>query len=107
METHVGFESLDRRPATGRNLLLLGLWLRSIFVGAAFAVGGIASLLDAPHDLPVLTAVTWIAAGGTFAWLAWQRATALFERFDADEPAPPDHDRASRIPPVTRVSASS
>jgi hypothetical protein len=80
MEQHDRTDTLDHRPATGPSLLLLGIWLRSIFIGAAFALAGLAALLDRAQGLPALTAMTWVAAGGTFAWLAWQRTAALLER---------------------------
>lgn len=87
MEQHDRTDTLDHRPATGPSLLLLGLWLRSIFVGAAFAVAGLAALLDRAQGLPALTAVTWVAAGSTFAWLAWQRTAALLDRLDPAVPS--------------------
>lgn len=88
MEQHDRTDTLDHRPATGPSLLLLGIWLRSIFVGAAFALAGLAALLDRAQGLPALTAVTWVAAGGTFAWLAWQRTAALLDRLDPAAPVP-------------------
>jgi hypothetical protein len=107
MERHDRLNALDPRPAHGPSLLRLGLWLRAAIVGAAFAVAGGAALVGTPTGLPVLTAVTWIAAGGTFAWLAWQRATTLLDRIDADDSNQADVGRGFRMRPGTRAPAAS
>ena len=52
METTDRLDVLDRRAPPTRNLLLLGLWMRSAWVGAAFAVVGVASLIDPPEGVP-------------------------------------------------------
>jgi hypothetical protein len=106
METHTGYDNLYHRPAVGRNVLLLGLWLRAAFIGAAFAVAGIAALLATPPALPHVTALAWVAVGGTVGWLAWERARALLDRIDTDEAAPADRERSSRLRPVARAPAS-
>jgi len=107
MEKHDRLDTLDHRPPTGRNLLQLGFWMRSAFVGAFFAAAGFAALIDPPQGLPFLTALTWIAAGSTFAWLAWQRTAALLDRVDADESTRADRDDASPIRQVVRAPVSS
>ena len=104
MEKHDRFDTLGDPRAYGR-LLLLGLWMRAAFVGAAFALAGIASLLDSQHGVSISMALTWIAAGATFAWLAWQRTRAALDRIDAVEtPRSESRDR-SPMRPVTRVPA--
>lgn len=105
MEKHNRLHTLDHRPPTGRNLLLLGLWMRSAFVGSVFAAAGFASLLDPLQGVPSLTALTWIVAGGTFAWLASQRTAAILDRIDAEEPTQSDRDDASPMRPVARARA--
>ena len=97
MEQHDRLVNLDHQRPTGRNLLLLGFWMRSTFVGAAFAAAGLVALIDPRQGFPFMTALTWIAAGSTFAWLAWQRTAALLERVDADESTQADRDDASPI----------
>ncbi len=62
MEKHDHLDTLDHRPPTGRNLLLLGLWMRSTFVGAAFAAAGFVALIDPPQGVPFLTALTWMGS---------------------------------------------
>ena len=76
-------ETIDHRAVTGRTLLL-GLWMRSAFVGGALAVAGFASMIDPPQGVSFVMAFTWIVAGATFAWLAWQRAVALLHRIDTE-----------------------
>lgn len=76
----------DRQPALAASHLALGLWLRGSIVGAALALAGAASLFAQPRALPVLTALTWIAAGTTFGWLSWQRASARLDRVASEEP---------------------
>jgi len=107
MEMRDRLDTIDHRPPTARNLLLLGFWMRSVFVGAAFAAAGVVSLIDPPQGVPFLTALTWIAAGSTFAWLAWQRTVALLDRIDGNEPTQADCDGASPIRQVARVPVSS
>lgn len=107
MDEHDRLDTLDRRPPTRRNLLLLGLWMRSATAGAAFAVAGLASLIDPPQGAPFLTALTWVGAGGTFAWLAWQRAFALLDRIDTDEQTKSGGDAAPSKRPIARLPASS
>jgi hypothetical protein len=107
METTDRLDVLDRRAPPASNLLLLGLWMRLAWVGAAFAVIGVASLIDPPEGVPFLTAVTWIVAGGTFAWLAWQRTTALIHRIDADEATSSERTDARPMHRVERASVSS
>ncbi len=107
METQHRIDRLDHRPASGRNDLLLGVWLRSSFAGAAVAAAGVASLFDPSQGVSVVTALTWVAAGATFAWLAWQRAEARLERTDDDEPTFPVGSRIVRSRPVARAQASS
>lgn len=107
MEKHDRLDNLDHRPPTGRNLLLLGFWMRSTFVGVAFTAAGFVALIDPPQGVPLLTALTWIAAGSTFAWLAWQRTVTLIDQIDADESTQADRDDASPIRQVARVPVSS
>lgn len=107
MEQYDRLNTLDHRPPTGRNLLLLGFWMRSTFVGAAFAAAGLVALIDPQQGLPFQTALTWIAAGSTFAWLAWQRTDALLDQVDADESTQADRDDASPIRQVARSPVSS
>jgi hypothetical protein len=80
MDKHNRLDTLDHRAPAGRNRLLLGLWMRSALGGAAFAAAAFASLIDPPRGVPSLTALTWIAAGGTLAWLARQRSAALLDQ---------------------------
>jgi hypothetical protein len=105
MEKHHRYDVPLHRPPVG-SLLALGLWLRAGFAGAAVAAAGIASLFDAAHPLPLLTALTWIAAGGTFAWLSWQRAEAWLERLDEDAPATAERGRPLGHRPIARASVS-
>ena len=55
MKKHDRLDALDRRPPAGRNLLLLGFWMRSTIAGAAFAGAGFATLIDPPQGVPFLT----------------------------------------------------
>jgi hypothetical protein len=107
MEKHDRFDTLDHRPPTGRNLLLLGFWMRSTFIGALFAAAGVAALIGSPQGVSFLTALTWIAAGGTFAWLARQRTAALIDRVDADESTQADRNDVSPIRQFARLPVSS
>ena len=107
METRHRITTLDHRPAIGRNDLLLGVWLRSAFAGAAVAVAGAVSLFDPSQGVSVLTAITWIAAGATFAWLAGQRAAARLGGPDDDAPTSRDSTRIVRNRPAARAQASS
>jgi len=104
MEEHIQLDPLDHRP---NNLLLLGLWLRASFIGAAFVVAGFASLIDPPQGVSFLNALTCVLAGGTVAWVAWQKMVALLDRIDEDEPAESGRDDGSKMPPSARASASS
>jgi hypothetical protein len=104
MEKHDRLDALDRRPPAGRNLLLLGLWMRATIAGAAFVAAGFAALIDPPQGTPVLTALTLIVAGGTFAWLAWQRTTVLLDRIDAKESLRSHRDNALLLGPVARAT---
>lgn len=104
MEKHDRFDTVGDPQAYGR-LLLLGLWMRAAFVGAAFALAGVASLFDPQHGVSISMALTWIAAGATFAWLAWQRTRAALDRIDTvDTPHPKSRD-ASPMRAVSRVPA--
>lgn len=85
MDKHHRSGTLDHRPQNVGSLLRLGLWMRASFGGAIVAAAGIASIVDPPHGVPMLTALTWMMAGGTFAWLSWQRASALLDRLDGSE----------------------
>ena len=77
------------------------------FVGAAFAAAGFVALIDPPQGVSFLAALTWIAAGGTFAWLAWQRTVTLIDRIDANESTQADRDVASPIRQIARLPVSS
>ncbi len=76
-------ETIDRRAVTG-STLLLGLWMRAAFVGGALAAAGVVSVIDPPQGVSFVMAFTWIVAGATFAWLAWQRAVALLHPIDTN-----------------------
>jgi hypothetical protein len=101
-------DSMDTRNRFGSDaitpkLLRLGLWLRGAFAGAALAAAGVAALFDTAHPIPLSTALTWILAGATLAWVAWQRATALLEPSDEEPSAsleygPSRHDRVASEP---------
>ena len=107
MEMHNQLVAPDRqRPTTG-DLLLLGFWVRSAIAGALVAGAGFASLIDPPQGMPYLTALTWIAAGSTFTWLAWQRTVTLIDRIDAHESTQPDRDGAAPKRQVAHVPVSS
>jgi hypothetical protein len=107
MERRYGLNPLDHEPAVRRNLLLLGLWMRATFVGALFAAAGFAALIDRPQVVSFLTALTWIFAGSTFAWLAWQRTAALLDQVDTVESTQSDRDVALPMGSVRRAPASS
>ena len=83
MERHGALETTDQ-PAVTERTLLLGLWMRSAFVGGALAAAGFASLIDPPQGVSFVMAFTWVVAGATFAWLAWQRTVALLRRIDTE-----------------------
>ena len=102
---HHRYDVPSRLP-TDSGLLALGLWLRATFAGAAVAAAGFASLFDAAHRLPLLTAITWIASGGTFAWLSWQRAQARLERLDEDTPAAIERGRPLGHRPIAHAPVS-
>jgi hypothetical protein len=74
-----------RQPAAAASHLALGLWMRGSIAGAALALAGIASLFSQPPTLSALLALTWVAAGGTFSWLCWQRASAHLEGIESNE----------------------
>jgi hypothetical protein len=107
METRDRLIALDHRPATQRHLLLLGLWMRSVAVGAAFAIAGVAALIDPPQGITPLAALALIVAGGAFAWLAWRRTIALLARVDDEVPTPSRRVDVSPMPRVSRMPASS
>lgn len=73
------------RPAAAASHLALGLWMRGSIAGAALALAGVASLFSQPPALSALIALTWVAAGGTFSWLSWQRARAHLDGIEVDE----------------------
>jgi hypothetical protein len=106
LEQHDRSKLVDTWHLQGSNLLVLGLWMRSAIAGAAFAAAGVASLIDPGHGVSLTLALTWIAAGGTFAWFARRRAIALLDRPDANPPARPGRDLGSRMRPAARASAS-
>ena len=74
-----------RQPAAAASHLALGLWLRGSLIGAGLALTGVVSLFAQPRAVPVLMALTWAAAGATFAWLSWQRACAHLDGIGRDE----------------------
>ena len=94
-------------PRPGATSCCSGSGCARRFVGAAFAAAGFVDVIDPRQGLPFLTALTWIAAGSTFAWLARQRTAALLERVDADESTQADRDDASPIRQVVRAPVSS
>ena len=103
MEKHDRTKLAAHRPLEGGNLLALGLWIRSAIAGAAFAAAGVASLFDPGHAVSLSTALTWVVAGGTFAWFARRRAVALL---DVDPPARLGRDDASPLRSAARAPAS-
>jgi len=105
MNTRNLLSSLDHQRATGRIALPLGFWTRSAMVGTLIAGAGIASLIDPPHGMQFLTALTSIVAGGTVAWFAWQRAVALCDGIDEDVPTRSDRKHVSPARPVARAAA--
>ena len=105
MDTHDRLIALDHQRPTGRNVLLLGFWMRSAIAGALIASAGIASLIDPPQGMQYLMALTSIVAGGTVAWFSWQRAVALCDRIDEDVPTPSDRKHVSPARPVARAPA--
>jgi hypothetical protein len=107
MEQNDRMKSADYRPLRGGTLLALGLWMRSAIAGAAFAAAGVASLFDPGHGVSLSMALTWIAAGGTFAWFARHRAVTLLDGPDVDRPAGRERDDASRMRSAARAPASS
>lgn len=106
MEQHDRSKLVDVRPLQGANLLVLGLWMRSAVASAAFAAAGVASLIDPGQGVSLTMALTWIAAGGTFAWFARRRAIALLDGLDANPPARTGRDPGSRMRPAERAPAS-
>ncbi len=74
-----------RNPAAAASHLALGLWMRGSIAGAALALTGVASLFSQPQSVSALIALTWVAAGGTFSWLCWQRASAHLEGIENNE----------------------
>jgi len=105
METHNRLIALDYRPPMKRNVVLLGLYMRSAIVGILVAGAGFASLIDPPRGMPYLMALASIVVGGTVAWLAWQRAVALCDRIDEDAPIPSDRKHVSPARPVAGAPA--
>jgi hypothetical protein len=106
METHNRLIALDHRPPTGRNLLLVGFWMRLAITGALVAAAGFAYLLDPPRGVQYLLALTSIVTGGTVAWFAWQRTVARCGRIDEDVPIPSDRKKhVSPERPVERAHA--
>ena len=103
MEKHDRTKLAAHRPLEGGNLLALGLWIRSAIAGAAFAAAGVASLFDPGHAVSLSTALTWIVAGGTFAWFARRRAVALL---DVDPPARLGREDASPLRSAARAPAA-
>jgi hypothetical protein len=87
------------RTADARFRLTFGLWLRLGFVGALMVGGAVSSLADGP-PASVDAFLTGIA-GAAVAVLAWRRAMAALDAYDASgsgaeaEPAAPD--RAHRV----------
>jgi hypothetical protein len=107
MEKHDRIQLAAQRPLKGGNLLVLGLWMRSAIAGAAFAAAGIASLINPGHGVSLAMALTWIAAGGTFAWFARRRTIALLDGLDLDSPARLERGDVPRMPSTVRAPASS
>jgi hypothetical protein len=105
MEQHGSIDTRHRPPAPGVELSL-GLWMRSAIAGVAFVAVGIAYLIDSPPGGSFAAALLWIVLGGAFAWIGWQRTTALLDRIDADVPIPSPRDDASSQRPALRVPAS-
>jgi hypothetical protein len=95
------------RPAAAGHALLLGFWMRSAIVGGAVAAAGLASMIDPPHGVSFLMALTGVVAGAAFAWLAWRRTAALLDQVDADAPKLPLRKGAPSLRPVARVPVSS
>jgi len=106
MEKHDRTKLAAHRPFEGGNLLALGLWIRSAIAGAAFAAAGVASLFDPGHAVSLSTALTWIVAGGTFAWFARRRAVALLDGLDVDPQARLGREDASPLRSAARAPAS-
>lgn len=106
MQQHDRMQLAAYRPLKGGDLLALGLWIRSAIAGAAFAAAGAASLFDPGHAVSPSTALTWIVAGGTFAWMAQRRAVALLDGLDASPPAQLARDDASPLRSVARAPAA-
>jgi hypothetical protein len=68
--------------SSGYRLLMLGLNMRLVFVGASLCLVGVVSLVEVSPGVSALMASTWIAAGSTLAHLAWQRTAAILDKFD-------------------------
>ncbi len=84
MEHHDRHDNLDHRPSITPATLQFGLWLRGTFVGIALVGAGIAALIDPPPGISALMALTWVAIGATFTWLAVHRVAAALDRMDPD-----------------------
>lgn len=104
MENQSQYATLDERPATRSQLLRLGVWTRAMAIAFMVAAAGIAAIVEQPHHVSILTAVTWIAVGAAVAWFAWQRARSLADRWDAP---PAARVRARFIRSATGATASS
>ncbi len=107
MEKHDRIELADARPLRGVNLLILGLWMRSAIAGAAFAAAGVASLFDPGRGVSLPAALTWIVAGGAFAWFARRRSITLLDGPDRNPRPRVDRDDASQMHSAARAPASS
>ena len=107
VEKHHRKQLAAHRPQKDGNLLVLGLWMRSAIAGGAFAVAGVGSVIDPGQGVSLSMALTWTAAGGTFAWFARRRAVALLDGLDVDQPARLGRDDASRMPSAARAPTSS
>jgi len=104
MENQNQHATLDERPATHRQLLWLGVWTRAMTIAFMVAAAGIAALIERPQHVSSLTAVTWVAVGTVAAWLTWQRARSLADRWDAP---PAARVRAQLLRTATGATASS
>ena len=106
MTQHDRMKLAAYQPLKGGDLLALGLWMGSAIAGAAFAAAGVASLFDPGHAVSLSTALTWVVAGGTFAWFARRRAVALLDGLDVDPPARLGREDASPLRSAARAPAS-
>ena len=82
MSRNRSWDTNSSDSSSGRRLLMLGLTMRLVFVGASLALVGAVSLVEVSPGVSALMASTWIAAGSTLALLAWQRTAAILDRFD-------------------------